>query len=233
MKRCTRCGQIYSDELIYCLQDGMVLVDDQTDAEIPTVVRPAPSNRSKLPKLKYAAIALVILFALILAGALGAFAVWKWMASPAAETAKDSQQNASPTPSASASPRVGSPSTSPIPEVNDANARPKSTPTKTLTPAANGEDDDGYQDPGTSRINFGRGRVSESVSGRISLSRSFVLRTLGGQYLTASVGSPRDCVVFANGSSSTAFATPQGDTRLDIRNNCERPVRFSLNVAVR
>lgn len=232
MKRCTLCGQIYSDELVYCLQDGTALVADQTDAEIPTVVRPHRPEQARSSFLKYAAVAIFGLLAVFVAGAIGALVVWNWVASPGGETAENTQLKPSPTPSATAPSRT--PTSTPAPSPTAANVRSEPTPTRSPTPVDDEEeDDDGFQDPGTARINFRRGRVSENVSGRIARSRSFVLRTLGGQFLTASIGSPRGCVVFANSGASTAFSTQQGDSRLDIRNNCERPVRFSLNVTVR
>ena len=124
---------------------------------------------------------------------------------------------------------------------------PSPTPAKT-TPAKNddardnpdtgvnansNDNEDRFTDPGTSRITFRRGAVSETVTGRIAQERLFVLQTMAGQRLNAQVRSADDCVEFSDGGTSTGFQTSQGDSRLTIVNSCDRPARFSLSVTVR
>jgi hypothetical protein len=84
----------------------------------------------------------------------------------------------------------------------------------------------------TSRIRFGRGKVSQTVSGRIGESRSYLLYTLDGQSLSATVRSPGGCVTFAGGGTSTGFTTSTGDQSLRLENNCGRPAAFSMTVRV-
>lgn len=85
----------------------------------------------------------------------------------------------------------------------------------------------------TARIKFRRGSVEETVSGNIGSERSFVLYTLSGQYLSASVNSGNGCVVFANGSTSTTYTTSKGDSYLRLKNNCGGGASFSLTVYIR
>ena len=90
-----------------------------------------------------------------------------------------------------------------------------------------------FNDPGTTRISFRRGSIGETVSGTIGRQRSFVLRTLAGQYLSASVRSTDGCVTFTDGGSTTGYPTGLGDSYLYLRNNCAGAVRFRLFVTVR
>ncbi|MDI1241333.1 MAG: hypothetical protein PSX80_05370 [bacterium] len=232
MHRCPLCGQVYSDELMYCLQDGTSLVDDQRDQEIPTVVRPKRIILTRRrPLFRYLLFGILGLLGVLFASALGAFLVWHWLAgSNDNEDIRNDQPSASPTPKSTPPGITPTPvKASPLPTQNAEIERP--TPSRPVTPEA--ADDAEFRDPGTSRINFRRGRVSERVTGRVAKSRSFVLRTISGQNLTASISSADDCVVFSNGASSTAFSTSAGDNRLDLRNNCGRPARFTLSVTVR
>lgn len=85
----------------------------------------------------------------------------------------------------------------------------------------------------TARIKFRRGSVEETISDNIGSERSFVLYTLSGQYLSASVSSGNGCVVFANGSTSTSYTTSKGDSYLRLKNNCGGGANFNLTVYVR
>ncbi len=85
----------------------------------------------------------------------------------------------------------------------------------------------------TARIKFRRGSVEETISGNIGSERSFVLYTLSGQYLSASISSGNGCVVFANGSTSTSYTTAKGDSYLRLKNNCGGGANFNLTVYVR
>lgn len=234
MKRCPQCGQIYTDDLLYCLQDGNELLPQFIETETPTVVRlpkTAP-QRSGRPYLKYLTIALVSLIAVGTAGAIGAYFVWVKLSGENDRVAKEPTPRPSPTVAAQ-------PSRSPAfqnkePEAAPANVAVPTPPAPANTdrrPSDDAEPD--FVDPGTTRINFRRGRVSETVRGRISKDRDFLLRTLAGQYLTARVTSERNCVEFPSGGTATEFETPQGDSRLTLVNNCPAPVPFKLNVTVR
>ena len=234
MKRCPQCGQIYTDDLLYCLQDGNELLPQYIESETPTVVRPPKTapQRSGKPYLKYLVIALVALLALGIAGAAGAYFVWTKLSSENNRAATDPTPRPSPT-------IATQPTRSPAfqnkePQATPANVAVPTPPAPANTDRRPSDDTEAdFVDPGTTRINFRRGRVSEIVSGRVSEDREFVLRTLAGQYLTARVTSERNCVEFSDGGSAIEFETPQGDSRLTLINNCPAPVPFKLNVTVR
>ena len=213
---------------MYCLQDGSALVGDQAEAETPTVVRPPRTiAKSPSPLLKYLAVASLSLLVILIAGAAGAFLVWNWLAAPAEDTARNVQPTITPQRLETPNPRaVRTPTPRPANTTDDQHEPPSPAPD-------NSSPDEDFVDPGVSRINFRRGRDSETISGRVDRERSFVLRTLGGQYLSSSINSPGNCVVFAGGSTSTGFSTSNGDSRLDLRNNCGQPARFTLTVTVR
>ncbi len=234
MKRCPQCGQIYTDDLLYCLQDGNELLPQYIETETPTVVRPpktAPQTSGK-PYVKYLAIALVALLAMGIAGAAGAYFVWNKLSGGNDRVATDP----TPRPSPTASPQ---PTRSPVfqnkkPQATPANVAIPTPPAPANTDRRSPENTDpDFVAPATTRINFRRGSVSETVSGHISKDRDFVLRTLAGQYLTARVTSERNCVEFYDGGSTIEFETPQGDSRLTLINNCPAPVPFKLSVTVR
>ena len=88
-------------------------------------------------------------------------------------------------------------------------------------------------DEPTTRINFHRGSLQETVSGSVYVGRSYLLRTRPGQYLSAIVTSANDCVVFGNGATSAGYTTKAGDSSLTILNKCGNPIDFSLTVSIR
>ena len=88
-------------------------------------------------------------------------------------------------------------------------------------------------DPPTARITFHRGSVQETVTGSVIKKRSYVLRTLAGQFLSASLRSGGNCVVFSNGSTSESYETNEGDSSLVVVNNCSSAANYSLTVSVR
>ena len=112
-------------------------------------------------------------------------------------------------------------------KLNEEKTKPLETPPPVPSPPPVN-----YPPQPTARIKFGRGRVAESVSGKIYTQRSFVLEARSGQYLSASVNGG-GCVVFSNGSSSVGFTTSSGDNRLTLVNNCNSEASFSLTVAIR
>jgi len=232
MSRCPRCEQSFPDDYSFCLSDGTVLVADAP--EQPTVVVPRPEIQQSPPVRHGVSPAFAYLAIGLLALIGGAGLLW-WMQSNStvAEDAKASTPeprteiaNTLPN-SANSSPTRTQEKQKPTPEAEKLEA-PKTTPNKPLPvhPPAPPKS-------GTSRIRFRRGRVQETTSGSIGSERSYVLYTLSGQYLSGSVNSDNGCVVFANGSTSVGFTTPQGDNYLRLKNNCEGPRSFSLTVNVR
>lgn len=235
MKRCPRCGQIYTDDLLYCLQDGNELLTEYAETETPTVVRPPRAEPQPTAKsyLKYLAIALIALLAMGFAGAVGAYFVWNMLGGENDRAVSDPAPR--PTPTATAQPTRTPAFQNNEPQNSQANIERPAPPRNSANTNRTAENDDepDFVDPGPTRINFRRGRVSETVSGRVSKRRDFVLRTSSGQNLTARINSERNCVVFPEGRSDLDFVTPQGDSRLTLINNCPATVPFRMNVTVR
>ena len=88
-------------------------------------------------------------------------------------------------------------------------------------------------DPPTARITFHRGSIEETVTGTVVKKRSYVLRTLSGQTLSATIRSSGNCAEFSNGSNSQTYETEQGDSSLTIVNNCMTPTSFKMTVFIR
>lgn len=107
----------------------------------------------------------------------------------------------------------------------DEKTKPTETPPPFPTPPIN------YPPQPIARIKFGRGKVAETMSGKVYKERSFVLEARSGQYLSASVGG--GCVTFSNGSSNIGYVTSSGDNRLTIVNSCNTEVSFSLTVSIK
>src|SRR5688500_8258760 len=88
--------------------------------------------------------------------------------------------------------------------------------------------------PAQTRIRFGRGSTSATVSGSLAGhgTRTYVLGARAGQRLSANVSSRGGCVQF-NGSTSISMTTEDGNNYLDISNECKgRTVRYSLTVTI-
>ncbi len=232
MSRCPQCQQSFPDDYSFCLSDGTVLVADPP--EEPTVVAPRPVVQQSPPVRHGVNPAFAYLSIGLLALIGGAGVLW-WMQSSStvtqdakASTPESRTEIANTFPdSANSNPTPTQDKQKPTPESQKLEAA-KTTPNKQLT-----GDPPAPPKSGTSRIRFRRGRVQETTSGSIGSERSYVLYTLSGQYLSGSVSSDNGCVVFANGSTSVAFTTPQGDNYLRLKNNCEGPRSFSLTVNVR
>ena len=234
MKQCPQCGSIYSDDTLnFCLTDRANLVpviDGEGEGET-TVIREYPAAASTRvirteagvsPVFKYLAIGLGVLLLLLTGAGLAAWSFWN-------SRTEQSQQTSN-----SATPIPGIAPSRP-PANTAANSRPETpsptkTPIPTGTPVAN---DVPQKDAGTGRITFNRGHVSQTVSGTILYKRSFVLRTMAGQALTARVTSRDGCVEFDGGGNSVDFETPNGDVSLDLTNTCDDPASFSMTVTVR
>jgi hypothetical protein len=239
MKHCPRCGHAYTDDLLYCLADGTPLVADEEATVVRKVPPPPAPPTGVSPVFLYLFLGVLALF--IISAAAG---VAVWMLWPGPDVVPPRNDNGSG--------NIVAPTVTPTPA-------PSPSPSATPAPPANNNDDlererrrlaeerrrleeerrkasetpEPFNDPGTMRIKFRRGSIGESVSGTVGRRRSFVLRTLDGQYLSASVGSEGNCVTFSGGGTTTGYATRSADSYLHIQNNCDRPSRFSLSVTVR
>jgi hypothetical protein len=235
MKQCPQCNQAYGDDsLRYCLADGAPLVQVYSATEQPTVVLPSPgpapiTNKVVVggvhPLFKYLAVGLAALLLLFAGGGLALFLMWQSNNAPAANNAERvaiPAQSATPAATSSRTP-AEKPVKTPVSSPTLSEPKTPATP-KPPQPAA---------DPGVTRIAFRKGRVGETVSGNLNRKREFVLRTLAGQSLSASIRSANGCAVFDNGSSNTSFTTSSGDTYLRVENSCGDATRFSLTVTVR
>lgn len=256
MKRCPHCSQTYSDELSFCLADGTPLAQIVPVAEEETVIRPTapadptivePRRRGVSPVFLYLTVGLLLMLFLF-AGAFGLWMLWPRDDSAAANTEVSKKS------SNSAATQTPIPERTPSPSPTSANseadrkaeqdaiererrrlaeerrkleeAKKNDAPDPTPAPPA-------VTDPGATRITFRRGSVGEAVPGMIAKRRTFVIRALAGQQLTARVRSAGGCVLFDNGSAATAFQTAAGDNQLTLVNNCGEPARFRLVTTVR
>jgi hypothetical protein len=235
MKQCPQCNQAYSDDTLrYCLADGTPLIPVYSATEEPTVVlppaTPAPITNKVVvggvhPLFKYLAVGLAALLLLFVGVGLAVFLIWPINDRPAANnTEKAAIPAQSSTPAANIS-RTSAEQPVKAPVANPTMSEPRSPATpKPPQPVA---------DPGVTRITFRKGRVGETVSGNLNQKREFVLRTMAGQSLSASVRSANGCAVFDNGNSGITFTTLGGDTYLRVQNTCDDATRFSLTVTVR
>lgn len=252
MKRCSSCDQTYDDDMMYCLSDGTPLGVVISDVEQPTVahpsiatvVAPSPAKGASGSGAKYfvAGTAFLLVFGfLVLASA--ALIFWPRGGAPGNSNLINAPNSPLPTPTRAVEPPMNVDLTS-LKDLEDELARERKKladerkkledekrkndekPADPLSPPS-------FDDPGTARISFRRGSIGETVSGTVGRSRSYVLRTGFGQYLSADVSSGGGCVVFSNGSRNISFTTSRGDTYLNIRNNCDKPTNFSISVTVR
>ncbi|MGD9588853.1 MAG: hypothetical protein AB7Q37_02695 [Pyrinomonadaceae bacterium] len=255
MKRCPQCNHVYTDDLSFCLSDGTPLIALLEDRDPETVVR--STDRSQSPEPSGGALWLKVLAGLLVLffGFIAVVGILAWVFWPRDIVIGPGNNNASnissptPTPPATFSP-------TPVPtRTVDNNANEISNirsqqeelerERKRLAderrrleeeknkPPATPKPPPRFNDPGTTRLTFRRGSVGTTTSGTIGRQRGFVLRTLAGQYLSASVSSAGGCVTFNGGGTSTGYTTRQGDSYLYLRNNCSDPARFTLSVTVR
>ena len=241
MKECPQCGSTYSDDTLnFCLTDRTSLVSvpkpegedtvvrDYPAAETTRVVRVEPGGVA--PLFKYLAIGLGVLLLLLAGAGIAAWSFWNSRSDQLQQTS-----NAAP-PAIGSGVARGAGTTANT--VNSANKdrEVSETPPAAKTPAPSPtppESDAPQKDAGSGRITFNRGSVSKSMSGTIVHNRTFVLRTMAGQSLTARVSSKDGCVEFDAGGNSVSFATPNGDVSLNLTNTCDDPTQFSMTVTVR
>jgi len=220
---------MYSDDsLNYCLTDRASLVAMVTSEDVPTVIRDysaAPETkvirveRGVSPIFKYLAVGFGILLLLLAGAGLAAWSLWSSHPEQTEQT-----MNAA-TPISGTAPSRNS--------VKDPDRVETPTPPNTPASSPTVSKDTAKNDPGMARITFKKGSVSQSVSGTVVHKRSFVLRTMAGQSLRASVSSSSSCVEFSDGGDTVEFATPSGDVSLDLKNICGEPAPFTLRVTVR
>jgi hypothetical protein len=261
MKQCPQCGSIYSDDTLnFCLTDrsSLVPVGDVDDAQ--TVIRersaaprtevfhePSPTiadtsafpvSAGVSPVFKYLAIGLGLVLLLL---TIGGFAAWSLLRSRSEQTVMANGANATPAigarPVTTDNKNAANDNSNSNSSANK-NAERSPTPTPAVSPTPNNDEEDPEDappppDPGEGRINFKKGTDSKVFRGMVSNQRSYVLRTMSGQQLSASVSSPNRCVTFEGGSRSVSFATPSGDVGLTVFNSCDKPSAFTLSVRVR
>jgi hypothetical protein len=234
MKRCPTCGQQYTDDLDYCLNDGTPLIRAGVvisyEPETATVVaqRAVPPPAVAKRSLPFYVWLLPILGVVLGAMAMGGlFLVSRLSKKDGANTAV--LTNTSRTPSGAnntASPTVSpSASASPTPT-----ASPKATPQPTSTP-----DTPALKSyPATTRLKFARGSVSTGFSGDLNPngSRSLVLACMYGQRLSASVSSAGNCVSFSGGGTSYSTFTSGGDNYLRLSNRCTTVTNFRVSITI-
>jgi hypothetical protein len=236
MKQCPQCRNTYSDDNLFCLEDGTALEFFQPyesrsfSGDMPTAVIPSSSHsleqptaaRQKQPNWLYPVVGILAALVIIL----GFLLFYKFNSNErqpensAVAAAKENANRQTPTPAAPA------PAGTPAPPSNAApsNAAPFKTPAPVPV----------YL-PAQSRVRFGKGKISANVTGLVppGASRSLVLACRPGQYLSASVSSPGGCVSFANGSANIEGSTTAGDNFLYIKNNCGGDGSFNMNIFIK
>ena len=247
MKRCPQCQQTFLDENLYCLSDGTPLVPVFDAPEETTVIRPSPflqqppqpARQGVSPIFAYLSIALL---ALIVGGAVILWVKSDSNVSPNAKNEIAFTNTNTTEPSPNKNQDFLSQQKANLQNEQDALEKEKqkiADERKKLEAQKNKSDQSqiynqtSSQSYPTARIKFRRGSVEETISGNIGSERSFVLYTLSGQYLSASVSSGDGCVVFANGSTTTIYTTSKGDSYLRLKNNCGGGASFSLTVYIR
>jgi hypothetical protein len=85
------------------------------------------------------------------------------------------------------------------------------------------------------RIRFARG--TSSTSFRSSLpgigERSFVVGAYAGQSFTGNINSRGNCVIFAQGSTYSAWTTDRGDNYFNVMNTCRGAASFTITISIR
>ena len=255
MKQCPQCGSIYSDDTLnFCLTDRTSLVPFAEIDDTPTVIhdypaapetniipdrdtiaatRSVPVSSGVSPVIKYLAIALG---ASILLLAIGGFAAWSLLRSASDQTTATAN-NVEPTPAMAArqatNENKNSDANSSTNNNTERSPTPRPEPSSTPEGDTVADDETPPPDPGTGRIAFRKGTDSKVFSGMVTDRRSYVLRTMSGQRLSASVRSPDGCASLDGRGSSVQFTTPSGDVNLTVVNGCDKPSPFTLSVTVR
>lgn len=248
MKLCPKCNRNYPDDnLKFCLFDGTPLVSVFDAPGEAMVIGPQPYVQSVVPPVRLGLDPLLAYLAVGVLVLLVGSAVVIWIRSDSGVSSSDKKE----VPSAASN----SFETKPNIEQEKLNAqkanlreeaavlekekqkpteerkKPEGKQNKPVESATLGQTTSAVQP--TERIKFRRGSVEETISGRIRTKRDFVLRTRNGQYLSATVNSSADCVIFDNGSTNTSYTTRAADNYLNLTNNCRSDTNFSLTIYVR
>ena len=231
MKRCPQCGNTYSDENLFCLEDGTPLqqFSDTTHASLsddtPTVFIPSFSSQSMSRPVP---VQRQNNWLYPVAGVLAGLAVFLGLFAGLIMFYKLGANDKQPEKKAAVK-EADKPAATPLPTAATI-ATAAMTPAPAIDPAAA----PAYLSPQT-RVRFGKGKVSANVSGLVppGADRSLVLACRAGQYLSASVSSPGGCVTFANGSGNVESYTVGGDNFLYIRNKCAADGSFNMTVFIK
>lgn len=227
MKRCPQCQQLYTDQNLFCLNDGTILLFDSSNPPLcsddtPTVsirqVSNPNSSKSSLShssNLIYAALGLVAVAVLVLGYFVFAFRFVENKSVAATQ----------PSPTVEALPHefkaenVVKSVTPQVESVLPAAAKPKSVTGGSAQ----------------TRIKFARGSVTGNAVGHLAAeaSQRFVLTAKSGQFLSAMISSGNDCVVFSNNAASAYFATGSGNNYLFVKNICAGQSGFTVTVSIR
>jgi hypothetical protein len=227
MKQCPQCKSTFSDDNIFCLEDGTPLqhyaepASRSLSGDMPTVVIPSASqrvDRAAPVQHRGSGLYLVVGGLAFLVVIMGFFLFYKFGSGgkPAADNNavvvnKENNKEA-PSPGPAATP-ASTPTLS--------NAKPP-----VQTPV--------YL-PAQSRVRFGKGKLSANVAGLVppGANRSLVLACRSGQYLSSSISSPGGCVSFNGGGASTDTYTVSGDNFLYIKNNCATDGSFNMTIFIK
>ena len=248
MKQCPQCRQTFSDETYFCLSDGTPLPEgDEAPEEITVIKSVGPTVRTSASQeqkgtsriLVWVAGGLVLL--ILVLGVIGVAIItirrnWK-------NEIPNNSSNSNVSNRDEVSNRINKEKSN-LQEQQDqiekekrrlAEERKKLNEDKNKTaetPLPSPTRTTSYPAQPTARIKFGRGRVAESVSGKIYTQRSYVLEARSGQYLSATI-TGGGCVTFSNGATSLGYVTGSGDNRITLVNNCGTEAGFSLTVSIK
>jgi hypothetical protein len=232
MKKCPNCQQLFTDDNMFCLEDGTSLLYVPETGQNPTVLPTSGETPTifipKQPTPVYSApqvqpvssgrwIFPVLGFLIGVIAVLGFLLIYPKLSpsneNKTAEIAGSKETNKQ------------------TPRPTETPAAPKQSQTlaPTPTPAPPSQ-------PATvvSRMRFNRGEITHNETGRIGTNsqRVFLLRCRNGQSLSATVYSDNNCVSFDNNSSSVSYITTAGDNRIYLKNTCES-TRFNVSVTIR
>ena len=239
MKKCPNCSQFFTDDNMFCLDDGTSLLyvsetgqdppvfpvsGDQPTVFVPKIQTPAvftpPATAAVQSGSAMRWILPVLGFLLGVICVLGFLVFYmKFSPSNANNTSAASANSAAETNKESSTPST--------PNAKPAERKePTPAPSKSAPPEMNA--------PVLSRMNFRRGEITHNETGRIAArgERVFLLRCRRGQTLSASVSSDNNCVGFDNNSSSVYYVTTAGDNRITLKNSCESTA-FNVSVTIR
>jgi hypothetical protein len=232
MKHCPQCKSTFSDDNIFCLEDGTPLqhyaepANRSLSGDMPTVVLPNASQKvdSEAPVQHHGiGLYLVVVILAFLVVIMGFFLFYKFSPGNGKPVADNTAVAANKENNKEA--RSPGPPATPASTPALSNAKPPVQP-PIQTPV--------YL-PAQSRVRFGKGKLSANVAGLIpaGANRSLVLACRSGQYLSSSISSPGGCVSFTGGGANTDTYTVSGDNFLYIKNNCGTDGSFNMTIFIK